>query len=73
MVPPLQGSSLRCRQVERLATIAPVLVDALAQAKMVLMAGGSGGGVAQHAMSMSSSVMQTVHAGQTACRSAFCI
>src|SRR5262249_60074239 len=39
-------SYLRYRQVELLPNIAPALADALAQAKMVTIAGGGGGGAA---------------------------
>jgi flotillin len=44
--------------------IAPVLADALAKARMVTIAGGSGGGAAESAMSNISSVIQTVLAAQ---------
>jgi flotillin len=57
-------SYLRYRQVELLPEIAPVLADALAKAKMVTIAGGSGGGAAESAMSNISSVIQTVLAAQ---------
>jgi flotillin len=57
-------SYLRYRQVELLPDIAPVLADALAKAKMVTIAGGSGGGAAESAMSNISSVIQTVLAAQ---------
>ena len=57
-------SYLRYRQVELLPDIAPVLANALAKAKMVTIAGGSGGGAAESAMSNISSVIQTVLAAQ---------
>jgi flotillin len=57
-------SYLRYRQVEMLPDIAPVLADALAQAKMVTIASGSGGGAAESALSNISSVIQTVLAAQ---------
>jgi flotillin len=57
-------SYLRYRQVELLPDIAPVLADALAKAKMVTIAGGSGGGAAESVMSNIASVIQTVLAAQ---------
>ncbi len=57
-------SYLRYRQVELLPDIAPVMADALAKAKLVTIAGGSGGGAAESAMSNISSVIQTVLAAQ---------
>ena len=61
-------SYLRYRQVEMLPDIAPVLADALAKAKMVTIAGGGGGGVAESAMGNISSVIQTVLAAQLVTR-----
>jgi len=57
-------SYLRYRQIELLPEIAPTLANALAQAKMVTIAGGGGGGAAESAMSNISSVIQTVLAAQ---------
>ena len=61
-------SYLRYRQVELLPNIAPVLADALAQAKMVTIAGGGGGGAAESAIGNISSVIQTVLAAQLVTR-----
>jgi len=61
-------SYLRYRQVELLPNIAPVLADALAQAKMVTIAGGGGGGAAGSAIGNISSVIQTVLAAQLVTR-----
>jgi flotillin len=61
-------SYLRYRQVEILPNIAPALAEALAQAKMVTIAGGGGGGAAESAMGNISSVIQTVLAAQLVTR-----
>jgi len=61
-------SYLRYRQVEMLPNIVPVLADALAQAKMVTIAGGGRGGAAESTMSNISSVIQTVLATQLVTR-----
>jgi flotillin len=61
-------SYLRYRQVELLPNIAPVLAEALAQAKLVTIAGGGGGGAAESAMGNISSVIQTVLAAQLVTR-----
>ena len=57
-------SYLRYRQVEMLPDITPVLADALAKAKMVTIASGTGGGAPENTMSNISSVIQTVLAAQ---------
>jgi flotillin len=61
-------SYLRYRQVEILPNIAPALAEALAQAKMVTIAGGGGGGAAESAIGNISSVIQTVLAAQLVTR-----
>ena len=61
-------SYLRYQQVELLPTIAPVLADALAQAKMVTIAGGGGGGAAASVVGNIASVIQTVLAAQLVTR-----
>jgi flotillin len=61
-------SYLRYRQVELLPNIAPALAEALAQAKMVTIAGGGGGGAAESAIGNISSVIQTVLAAQLVTR-----
>jgi flotillin len=61
-------SYLRYRQVELLPNIAPALAAALAQAKMVTIAGGGGGGAAESAIGNISSVIQTVLAAQLVTR-----
>ena len=54
--------------VEFLLNIAPVLADALAQAKIVTMAGSGGGGAAESVGGNISSVIQTVLASQRVTR-----
>jgi flotillin len=61
-------SYLRYRQVELLPNIAPALAEALAQAKMVTIAGGGGGGAAGSVIGNISSVIQTVLAAQLVTR-----
>jgi flotillin len=57
-------SYLRYRQIELLPQIAPAIAEALANAKLVTIAGGEGGGAAQVAASNITSVIQTVLAAQ---------
>jgi flotillin len=61
-------SYLRYRQVELLPNIAPALAEALAQAKMVTIAGGGGGGAAGSVIGNISSLIQTVLAAQLVTR-----
>ncbi|HKR56818.1 MAG TPA: hypothetical protein VJS20_10975 [Gemmatimonadales bacterium] len=57
-------SYFRYRQIEMLPQIAPVIADALAQAKLVTISGGEGGGAAGTATNNVASVIQTVLAAQ---------
>lgn len=57
-------SYFRYRQIEMLPQIAPVIADALAQAKLVTISGSEGGGAAGTATNNVASVIQTVLAAQ---------
>ncbi|HET7042470.1 MAG TPA: hypothetical protein VFI13_10645, partial [Gemmatimonadales bacterium] len=59
----------RYRQIEMLPMIAPKIADALAQARLVTIAGGEGGGAADSATSNITQVIQTVLAAQIVGRS----
>jgi flotillin len=61
-------SYFRYRQIEMLPQIAPVIADALAQAKLVTISGGEGGGAAGTATNNVASVIQTVLAAQLVTR-----
>ena len=61
-------SYFRYRQIEMLPQIAPVIADALAQAKLVTISGGEGGGAAGTAANNVASVIQTVLAAQLVSR-----
>ena len=61
-------SYFRYRQIEMLPQIAPVIADALAQAKLVTISGGEGGGAAGTATNNVASVIQTVLAAQLVSR-----
>ena len=58
----------RYRQIEMLPQIAPAIANALAEAKLVTIAGGDGGGAPQTATSSITSVIQTVLAAQLVTR-----
>ncbi|HEX6809103.1 MAG TPA: hypothetical protein VF118_14040 [Gemmatimonadaceae bacterium] len=61
-------SYFRYRQIEMLPQIAPVIADALSDAKMVTIAGGSGGGAPETTTNNIASVIQTVLAAQLVAR-----
>jgi len=54
----------RYRQIEMLPMIAPKIADALAQARLITISGGEGGGAADSATSNIAQVIQTVLAAQ---------
>ena len=61
-------SYFRYRQIEMLPQIAPVIADALSNAKMVTISGGAGGGAAESTTNNIASVIQTVLAAQLVTR-----
>ncbi len=61
-------SYFRYRQIELLPQIAPVIADALSDAKMVTIAGGAGGGAPETTTSNIANVIQTVLAAQLVAR-----
>ena len=61
-------SYFRYRQIEMLPQIAPAIADALSEAKLVTIAGGSEGGAPQAATANIASVIQTVLAAQLVTR-----
>jgi flotillin len=61
-------SYFRYRQIEMIPQIAPVIADALAEAKLVTISGGESGGAAQSATNNITSVIQTVLAAQLVTR-----
>lgn len=61
-------SYFRYRQIEMLPQIAPAIADALAQSKLVTIAGGEGGGAAGMATNNVTAVIQTVLAAQLVSR-----
>src|SRR4051812_21216287 len=62
-------SYFRYRQIEMLPTIAPAIADALAEAKLITISGGEGGGAAGSTTNQTASVIQTVLAAQLVTRS----
>ena len=61
-------SYFRYRQIELLPQIAPVIANALSDAKLVTIAGGAGGGAPETATNNITSVIQTVLAAQLVAR-----
>ncbi|MGH7523831.1 MAG: hypothetical protein ACREK8_05965 [Gemmatimonadales bacterium] len=61
-------SYFRYRQIEMLPQIAPVIADALSNARMVTISGGAGGGAAESTTNNIASVIQTVLAAQLVTR-----
>ena len=61
-------SYFRYRQIEMLPQIAPVIANALAQARLVTLSGGTGDGAAGGALQNITSVIQTVLAAQLVSR-----
>ncbi|HEX6815159.1 MAG TPA: hypothetical protein VF102_05755, partial [Gemmatimonadaceae bacterium] len=61
-------SYFRYRQIEMLPQIAPVIADALSDAKMVTISGGAGGGAPETTTNNIASVIQTVLAAQLVAR-----
>jgi flotillin len=57
-------SYFRYRQIEMIPIIAPQIAEALAQARLITISGGEGGGAANSATSQIASVIQTVLAAQ---------
>ena len=57
-------SYFRYRQIEMLPQIAPVIADALSEAKLITISGGEAGGAPQAATSSIATVIQTVLAAQ---------
>jgi flotillin len=57
-------SYFRYRQIEMIPIIAPQIADALAEARLITISGGEGGGAANSATNQISSVIQTVLAAQ---------
>src|SRR4051812_24981367 len=62
-------SYFRYRQIEMLPVIAPQIADALAEAKLITISGGEGGGAAGSTTNQTASVIQTVLAAQLVTRS----
>src|SRR6476469_3731051 len=62
-------SYFRYRQIEMIPIIAPRIADALAEAKLITISGGEGGGAANSATNQIASVIQTVMAAQLVSRS----
>lgn len=62
-------SYFRYRQIEMLPVIAPQIADALAEAKLITISGGEGGGAAGSTTGQIASVIQTVLAAQLVSRS----
>jgi flotillin len=62
-------SYFRYRQIEMLPIIAPKIADALAQARLITVSGGEGGGAANSATNQIASVIQTVLAAQLVSKS----
>jgi flotillin len=62
-------SYFRYRQIEMLPVIAPQIADALAEAKLITISGGEGGGAAGATTNQIASVIQTVLAAQLVTRS----
>jgi flotillin len=62
-------SYFRYRQIEMLPVIAPQIADALAEARLITISGGEGGGAANTATNQIASVIQTVLAAQLVSKS----
>jgi flotillin len=62
-------SYFRYRQIEMLPIIAPKIADALAEARLITVSGGEGGGAANSATNQIASVIQTVLAAQLVSKS----